>query len=153
MHALALQVQGQWQLSVGSEGDQPGEFDFIQSLALTPDEAYLLVVEGRENNRLVVLQATDGAWVRHLTGPPNTLDMPDGVAVVPSTGRVLVTNKLYQVVEFQSIEDDTVTGVFGTGRGDGPTEFDHPGFGIVVLDALYCPPVLSDIDEVYIVSF
>ncbi len=137
-------MQGQWQLSVGSEGDQPGQFDFLQCLALTPDETYLLVVEGRDNNRLVVLRATDGAWVRHLTGPPNTLDMPNGVAVVPLTGRVLVTNKLRQVVEFRSIEDDTVTGVFGTGRGDGLTEFDDP-FGIVVLDTPYCPPVLSDL--------
>ena len=149
--ARTLQVQGQWQLSVGSNGDQPGEFSFIQCLALTPDEAYLLVVEGRGNNRLVVLRATDGSWVRHLTGPPNTLDMPHDVAVVLSTGRVLVTNKCYQVVEFRSIEDDTVTGVLGTGKGDGPTEFHEP-YGIVVLDAPYCPPVLSDINDVYVAS-
>ncbi len=151
MCACTLQVQGQWQLSIGSKGDQPGEFDYIQSLALTPDEAHLLVVEGRGNNRLVVLRATDGAWVRHLTGPPNTLDMPSDVAVVPSTGRVLVTNHDL-VVEFRSIEDDTVTGVLGTGYGDGPTEFNEP-FGLVVLDGLYCPPVLDDIVGVFIASF
>ncbi len=86
------------------------------------------------NCRVVVLRSTDGAWVRQLKGPPGTLRWPVGVVVVPSTGQVLVSDgMLHRVVRFQSIVDDTVVGMLGTGRGNGVTEFKDPR-GMVVLE-------------------
>ena len=105
-----LQVQGEWQLTVGSQGDQPGQFNSPVGLALSPDDAFLLVADS-SNQRVAVLRATDGAWVRALTGPPGTLECPWYVVVVPSTGEVLVSDiNLNQVVRFRSIDDDTVAG-------------------------------------------
>jgi hypothetical protein len=87
------------------------------------------------NLRVAVLLALDGTWVRQLTGPPGTLQNPVGVAVVPSTGEVLVSDfARNQVIRFHSIDDDTVVGTLGTGQGSGSTEFNGP-FGLVVLDA------------------
>ena len=74
---------------MGSKGAKPGQFNIPCGLALTPDDAFLLVADSG-NRRVVVLRATDGAWVRQLMGPPGTLQMPVGVSVVPSTGQVLV---------------------------------------------------------------
>jgi hypothetical protein len=94
------------------------------------------VVDG-SNRRVAVLRATDGAWVRQLTGPPGTLPNPFGVTVAPS-GEVLVSDyDRHQVVRFRSIDDDTVVGTLGTGRGSGPTEFEYP-YGLVVLDGPVC---------------
>jgi DNA-binding beta-propeller fold protein YncE len=130
-------VRGEWQRSVGSSGDQPGQFKTPRGLALTPDEEFLLVVDGR-NRRVAVLCALDGAWVRQLTGPPDTLQNPFGVAVVPSTGEVLVSDvDRRRVIRFRSIDDDTVVGTLGTGQGSGPTEFNCP-FGLAVLDDIDC---------------
>jgi len=107
---------------------------------LTPDEAFLLVVDGR-NHRVAVLQATDGTWVRQLTGPPGTLRFPCGVAVVPSTGEVLVSDwRGHQVVRFRSIDDDMVVGTLGTGLGSGSSEFRSPS-DLAVLDGSHCPMV------------
>jgi DNA-binding beta-propeller fold protein YncE len=126
-------VQGEWQLTVGSQGDQPGQFNSPRGLALTPDDAFLLVAD-TSNHRVAVLRATDGAWVRALTGPPGTLECPWCVTVVPSTGEVLVSDiDLHQVVRFRSIDDDTVVGTLGTGQGSGPTEFIP--MGMVVLES------------------
>ncbi len=126
-------MQGEWLHTVGSKGDQPGQFQYPRGLALTPDESFLLVVDGG-NRRVAVLRATDGTWVRQLTGPPGTLPYPFGVAVVPSTGEVLVSDfDRHQVVHFRSIHDDTVVGTLGTGQGSGPTQFDWPS-GLAVLD-------------------
>ncbi len=136
------QLQGEWQRTVGQQGDQPGQFNFPRGLALTPDEEFLLVVD-EGNRRLAVLSALDGAWVRQLTGPSGTLERPVGVAVVPSTGEVLVSDWARArncVFRFRSIDDDTVVGTLGTGQGGGPTEFDNPK-GLAVLDGLYCPLV------------
>ena len=71
--------------TVGIVVNQHFQFNELRGLALTPDEDFLLVVD-QGNRRVVVLRALDGAWVRQLTGPPGTLQGPDGVAVVPSTG-------------------------------------------------------------------
>ncbi len=104
-------------------------------LALTPDDAFLLVVD-RLNRRVAMLRATDGVWVRALKGRFRTLLFPRNVTVVPSTGEVLVSDasrdRFRGVVRFRSINDDTVVGTLGTGQGDGPTEFNDPcgGFGI-----------------------
>jgi hypothetical protein len=134
------QLQGEWQRAIGSEGDQPGEFSDPRGLALTPNEEFLLVADGG-NRRVTVLQALDGAWVRQLTGPPGTLEGPNEVAVVPSTGEVLVSDRDRQCVfRFRSIDDDTVVGTLGTGQGSGPTEFDGP-CGLAVLDSPLCPVV------------
>ena len=133
-------MQGEWQRTIGSDGDQPGQFNNPHGLALTPDEAFLLVVDGR-NLRVAVLWATDGTWVRQLTGPPGTLPSPWGIAVVPSTGEILVSDwDCHQVVRFRSIDDDTVVGTLGTGEGSDPTQFEYP-CGLAVVDGSYCPLV------------
>ena len=133
-------MQGEWQRTVGSQGDQPGQFEYPRGLALTPVEDFLLVVDGG-NRWVAVLRALDGAWVRQLMGPPGTLQSPIGVAVVPSTGEVLVSDwDRHCVIRFRSIDDDTVVGTLGTGRGSGPTEFNRP-FGLAVLDGVHCPVV------------
>ncbi len=133
-------MQGEWQRTVGLRGDQPGQFNDPCGLALTPDEDFLLVAD-RYNPRVVVLRAWDGAWVRQLIGAPGTLQRPSGVAVVPSTGEVLVSDWVRNRVNcFCSIDDDTVVGTLGTGRGSGPTEFNRP-FGLAVLDGVHCPTV------------
>ena len=125
---------------MGSQGARPGQFNGPCGLALTPDDAFLLVVDPG-NRRVVVLRATDGAWVRQLTGPPGTLPDPTSLSVVPSTGQVLVSDiDRHQVIQFRSIEDDTVVGTLGTGRGSGPTQFKLP-YGLAVLDGPCCPPV------------
>ena len=130
-------MQGEWQHTVGSEGDQPGQFKYPRGLALTPDEDFLLVVD-RDNLRVAVLRALDGAWVRQLTGPPGTLRGPIGVAVVPSTGEVLVSDGgRHCVIRFRSIDDDTVVGTLGTGKGSGRTELYGP-YGLAVLDGVFC---------------
>jgi DNA-binding beta-propeller fold protein YncE len=131
-------MQGEWQRTIGSWGDQPGKFNAPLGLALTPDEAFLLVVDDG-NHRVAVLRATDGTWVRQLTGPPGTLPDPWGVAVVPSTGEVLVSDTdLNQVVRFRSIDDDAVVGTLGTGQG--PTQVWYPS-GLAVLDGSHRPLV------------
>ncbi len=132
-------MQGEWQRTVGSQGDQPGQFKYPRCLALTPDEEFLLVADGG-NRRVAVLRAFDGAWVRQLTGPPGTLQNPFGVAVVPSTGQVLVSDSRDSVIRFRSFDDDTVVGTLGTGLGSGPTEFNCPS-GLAVLDGVHCPAV------------
>ncbi len=139
-------MQGEWQRTVGSRGDKPGQFNDSRGLALTPDEDFLLVVDSG-NRRVAVLQAWDGAWVRQLTGPPGTLQNPWGVAVVPSTGEVLVSDwlrncviRFNRVIRFRSFDDDTVVGTLGTGRGSGPTEFNYP-CGLAVLDGVHCTVV------------
>jgi hypothetical protein len=135
-----LQLQGEWQRTVGSRGNQPGQFDLPRGLALTPDESFLLVVDAG-NHRVAVLRATDGTWVRQLTGPPGTLLGPCYVAVVPSTGEVLVSDGGYhQVVRFRSIDNDTVVSTLGTGQGSGPSQFMHPS-GLAVLDGCHHPLV------------
>ena len=131
-----LQVRGEWQCAVGSRGDGPGQFNAPRGLALSPDEAFLLVADGK-NHRVAVLQATDGAWVRQLSGPPGTLLYPTRVAVA-SSGEVLVSDiDRHQVVRFRSIDDDTVIGTLGTGQGRGPMQFSSP-YGLVLLDRPVC---------------
>ena len=135
-------MQGEWQNAVGSEGYQRGQFNLPSGLALTPDEDFLLVVDDG-NRRVAVLRTLDGAWVRQLTGPPGTLLFPEGVAVVPSTGEVLVSDlDRHCVIRFLSFDDDTVVGTLGTGRGSGPTEFDFP-VGLAVLDGAHYPVVCN----------
>ncbi len=87
-----------------------------------------------------VLRATDGAWVRQLTAPPGTLLVPMFVAVVPSTGEVLVMDVTDCVFRFQSIDDFTLIGTLGTGEGSGPTEF-RGSSGLAVLDGSSRTPV------------
>ncbi len=74
-------------------------------------------------------------------GTPGTLLNPFGVAVVPSTGEVLVSDlNRHQVVRFRSIDDDTVVGTLGTGQGSGSTQFYWP-CGLAVLDGSHRPLV------------
>jgi DNA-binding beta-propeller fold protein YncE len=130
---LHLQIHGEWQRAVGRWGDQPGQFIAPRGLVLTPNEDFLLVVDGR-NRRVVVLRATDGTWVRQLKGPDGMLQKPIGVAVVPSTGEVLVLDIVENCIfVFRSIDDDTFLGILGTDFSSGGLiEFDL--YGLVVLD-------------------
>ncbi len=144
LHRSSCQLQGEWQRIVGSVGDKPGQFNTPAGLTLTSDESFVLVVDV-SNCRVAVLRATDGTWVRQLTGPPGTLSAPRDIAVVPSTGEVLVSDRNHhQVVRFRSIDDDTVVGRLGTGHGtgygSGPTQFNWP-YGLVVLDGSQRPLV------------
>ena len=133
-------MQGEWYRTVGSKGDQPGQFNNPRGLTLTPDEAFLLVVDWG-NHCVAVLRTSDGTWVRQLTGPPGTLPNPWDVAVVPSTGEVLVSDwSRHQVVRFRSIDDDTVVGTLGTGKGSGLTQLWFPS-GLAVLDGSHRPLV------------
>ncbi len=106
-------------------------------LTLTSDDAFLLVADP-DQQLVVVLRATDGAWVHQLTGLPGTLQWPIDVAVVPSTGQVLVSDlDRHQVIQFPSIEDDSVVGTLGTGFGSGPTQFRKPR-SLAILDGPFC---------------
>ncbi len=135
-----LQVRGDWHRSFGLKGDQPGQFCYPHFLALTPDEVFLLVAD-RDNHRVAVLRASDGTWVRQLTGTPGSLQHLSAVAVVPSTGEVLVADGIWAVYRFRSIEDDTVIGALGDGtQGNGPTSLFVP-YGLAVLDGPNCTSV------------
>ena len=132
---VSCQIQGTCHVAVGSRGKQHGKFRQPRGLALTPDEAFLLVVDA-ENHRVALLQATDGAWVQALKGPSGTLPWPSDVVVVPSTGEVLVSDsQRHQVVRFRSLFDDTIVGTLGTGEGDEPCELDFPGSMVIVEDS------------------
>ncbi len=119
-----MQVQGEWQRIIGSTDIK---FNRPYGVALTPDEDFLLVVDNG-NSRVAVLRASDGTLVRQLTGPPGTLLDPFGVAIVPSTGEVLVSDRAcHRLFRFRSFDDDTLVGTLGSGRsGSGPTQFSNP---------------------------
>jgi hypothetical protein len=135
------QVKGDWQHAVGPSDDHPNMLRYPRGVALSPDEEFLLVADRGGSRRVVVLRATDGMWLRQLTGPPGTLYHVYSVAVVPSTGEVLVLDcYLHQMICFRSIADDSVVGILGSAQGSGLTEFDHPE-NLVVLDGPHCPPV------------
>ncbi len=90
-----------WDRTIGSQGAQPGQFNRQCGLALTPDDAFLLLADSGNGRVVVLRRATDGTWVRQLTGPPGTLENPVCVAVVSSTGLVLVLDFVrYQVIQF-----------------------------------------------------
>ena len=122
-------MQGDWQRTIAIESGKAA------SIALTPDESFHVVVD-INNHQVAMLQATDGTYVRQLTGPPDTLQMPLCVAFVPSTGKVLVSNAYrHQVERFQSIDDMPVIGTLGTGEGSGPTQLNRPTGLAVLVDA------------------
>ena len=135
-------MRGDWQRAINSRGDQIGQLHNPCGLALTPDEDFLLVADRNAvERRVAVLCALDGTWVRQLTGPPGTLQEPVCVAVVPSTGEVLVSDEgRHRVFRLCSIDDDALVGTLGTGQGSGPTEFLQP-CGLAVLDSPKCPVV------------
>jgi DNA-binding beta-propeller fold protein YncE len=127
-----------WDRTVEPRGARHCQFHQPSGLALTPDDAFLLLAD-TQNRRVLVLRATDGVCVRRLMGRQFTLHYPNGVAVVSSTGQVVVSDGgRNQVIQFRSIEDDSVVGTLGTGRGSGPTEFRSGG--LAVLDGPCCPP-------------
>jgi hypothetical protein len=77
---------------------------------------------------VVVLRTADGTLVRQLTGPRGMLQIPVGVAMVSSTGEVLVSDMgRRQVVRFASIDDDTLIGTLGA-------EYSAIGPSLAVLD-------------------
>ena len=118
---------------MGSRGAGVGQFHRPCGLALSPDETRLLVADYL-NARVVVVDATDGRWVRTLQGPAGTLVHPRGVAMVPRTGQVLVVDwQRHLVVVFAGMDDDTVVRTLGDGGGHGPRQLLGP-CGVAVLD-------------------
>jgi DNA-binding beta-propeller fold protein YncE len=105
-------------------------------LALTPDQTQLVVVD-RNNHRLVVLDATDGRPVSALTPPADVMPNPVGVAIVPHTGQVLVTDcARHQVLLFASLHSTEIIRTFGDGgRGDGGSKLIYPSDVAVVTTA------------------
>ena len=126
-------MRGEFVRAVGSEGAGVGQFSGLRGLALSPDETRLLVAD-IYNARVVVVDATDGRWVRTLQGPAGTLVEPAAVAMVPRTGQVLVVDfSRHLVVVFAGMDDDTVVRTLGDGRGHGPRQIFGPN-GLAVLD-------------------
>ena len=111
-----MQCDGEFQIAIGFRGSGPGQFQYSRGLALSADGLLLLVADSG-NARVAVLLASDGAWVRALTGPAGTLRCPVCVAVVPSTGQVVVGDiDLHMVIVFNSVTSDTVVSRLGTGK-------------------------------------
>ena len=99
-----------------------------KGLALSPDERFLLVVDSEGKFIHVVDVVDEYHCVRHLQGPAGTLIQPTGIAIVPSSLRVLVSDSQRNVVVvFRSYQIDNVDVLFelGTGvRGNQPNQFD-----------------------------
>jgi DNA-binding beta-propeller fold protein YncE len=120
--------------SVGTNGSELDQFNCPLGVALTPDQAYLVVVD-RVNRRLVVRDATDGRSVSTLTPAPGVLPSPCGVVMVPHTGQLLVTDgDRHQVVLLGGLADATVVRVFGEGQGSGDLQLNNP-MGVVLVSA------------------
>jgi hypothetical protein len=126
--------------SVGSRGSGVDQFDYPRGLALTPDQTQLVVVD-RGNHRLVVLDATDGRAVSAITPPAGVIPRPVGVAIVPHTGQLLVTDlERRQVLLFASLHSTEVVRTFGDGgEGNGDRQLNSP-FSAVVLTATDVDP-------------
>ncbi len=127
-------IKGEFVLSVGSRGADIGQFsDGLHGLTLTPDETRLLVCDAG-NGRVMVADARDGRSLRELRGPAGTLSGPSQAIVVVQTGQVLVVDSgRHLVVVFAGVDDDTVVGTLGDGRGLGPRQLFLP-HGLAVLD-------------------
>ncbi len=116
------------------------QFNGPWALALSPDQTQLVVVDSR-NHRLVVLDATDGRPVSALTPPAGVMLDPVGVAIVPHTGQVLVSDwERHQVLLFASLHSTEVVLAFGNGRrGYKDHQLNHPN-GVAVVTA-------ADVDQ------
>jgi hypothetical protein len=124
-----------WSSTSGERGDGPRQFEQPCGMTLTPDGAFLLVVD-EENERVAVIRA-NGTWLRSLWGPALLYTRPRYIAVVPSTGEVLITRSSKgDVVRLRSIEDDTEIGHVGPYCNNIST-----AYGLAVLDDPHCPPV------------
>jgi DNA-binding beta-propeller fold protein YncE len=134
--------------SVGSDGSGRGQFNMPWGLAVTPDQAQLVVAD-RNNHRLVVLNAADGQPVSEFDpndrttrmraghNPPSDRIMPCPVSViiVPHTGQVLVADiERHQMLLFTSLDAPTIVRTFGEGRGNKDCQLDCP-FGVALIEA------------------
>jgi DNA-binding beta-propeller fold protein YncE len=130
---VCVQIEGEFVSATGSQGAGLGQFDGPRGMALSPDETRLLVADAG-NRRVMVVDAHDGRSVRTLQGPAGTLQEPIGVAMVPRTGQVLVTDiQRHVVVVFAGVDDDTAVRTIGDGPGAGPRQLHHPR-SVTVLD-------------------
>jgi DNA-binding beta-propeller fold protein YncE len=121
--------------SVGSHGSALGQFHNPWGVALTPDQAQLVVAD-QSNERVVVLDATDGRPMSAFTPAAGVLNEPCDVLMVPHTGQVLVADDdRHQLVLFHSLTDFTVVRTFGEGLGDGDHQLSAPGGMALVLPA------------------
>jgi hypothetical protein len=110
-----------------------GQFRGPRSLAMTPNQAQVVVVD-EVNRRLVVLDATDGRPVSDLSPPAGVMPCPVGVTIVPHTDQVLVADyTLNQVLLFASIQAAEVVRSFGDGQqGHGDCQLFGP-FGVALV--------------------
>jgi hypothetical protein len=139
-HALFAPVEFKLQLAIGEHGQSKGQWGKVAGLSLTPDDQYLLAAD-IDNKRVAVLRASDGSLIRYLGGLW-VFENPANALVVPSTGEVLVADRLRQkIFRFRSISDDTLIGTLGTGNeGSGVDEFKFPQ-GMVLLEGRHSPAV------------
>ncbi len=88
-------------------------------------QLFLFDTSWQFNRRIDVLDARDGSFVRSLLGSPKgTLQQPIGVAVVPSTGQLVVCDrKKFKIFIFHSITNDTLVRTIGEGNGMGALIF------------------------------
>jgi tripartite motif-containing protein 71 len=126
--------------SVGSNSSNAGQFTLPWGLAVTLDQTFLVVCD-LGNHQLVVLDATDGRFVRALTPPADVMPNPVGVAIVPHTGQVLVADcARHQVLLFASLHSTEVIRTFGDGgRGNGDRKLNYPS-DVAVLTAADVDP-------------
>jgi hypothetical protein len=107
---------------------------------LTLDQTQLVVAD-TGNHRLVVLDATDGRPVSALTPPAGVLTDPVGVAIVPHTGQVLVTDwERHHVFLFAGLHSTEVIRTLGDGgRGIRDRQLDSP-CGVALVTAADVDP-------------
>jgi DNA-binding beta-propeller fold protein YncE len=122
--------------SIGSKGSNIDQFNYPRGLTLTPDQIQLVVAD-TGNHRLLVLDATDGRAVSALTPPAGVMPLPAGVAIVPQTGQVLVTDwKRHQVLLFAGLYSTEVIRTFGYGgEGSGDCQLNYPFSSALVTSA------------------
>jgi tripartite motif-containing protein 71 len=133
LNGCVQEIEGEFVLSYGSRGADPGQFNELRGLSLTPDEMHLLTCD-RGNHRVVVTDVRDGQSLGSLQGLAGTLDVRMQAIVAPLTGQVLVVDfNLHIVVVFAGVDDDTVVRTLGDGQGQGPRQLQNP-CGLAVLD-------------------
>ena len=104
--------------TLGHRGSEPGEFNFPSFLALAGGELY---VTDTLNNRVQVLRASDGAFVRQFGSRGLTLGQlvrPKGVSV-DAEGNVYVIESFYDSLLVYSPQGDFLMPIGGTGKATG----------------------------------
>ncbi len=120
-YAHAIKVfddKGALVATLGQRGTAPGEFNFPSHLAIANGELY---VTDTLNNRVQVLRAADGAFVRQFGTRGLTLGQlvrPKGVSV-DGEGNVYVVESLYDSLLVYSPRGEFLMPIGGTGKATG----------------------------------